>query len=147
MTRALKVVMPSQGDGEGTSQSFFWSLGISRVPLRVYGGRFASLRMTELSMDDEFKTLRKFDAGKGRDSFLYSLPALQEQGIGKISRLPVSIRIVLESVLRNCDGQKGPAQRCRSAGKLEREITGERGDSIRRCAHRLAGFHRGAAGG
>ncbi len=57
-------------------------------------------------MHDEFKTLRKFDAGKGREGWLYSLPALEEQGIGKISRLPVSIRIVLESVLRNCDGKK-----------------------------------------
>jgi aconitate hydratase A / 2-methylisocitrate dehydratase len=58
------------------------------------------------SMHDEFKTLRKFDAGKGREAFFYSLPALEDEGIGKISRLPVSIRIVLESVLRNCDGQK-----------------------------------------
>jgi aconitate hydratase len=57
-------------------------------------------------MKDEFKTLRKFDAGNGREGFLYSLPALEEQGIGTISRLPVSIRIVLESVLRNCDGKK-----------------------------------------
>ncbi len=57
-------------------------------------------------MHDEFKTLRKFDAGQGRDGFLFSLPALEEQGIGKISRLPVSIRIVLESVLRSCDGKK-----------------------------------------
>ena len=40
-------------------------------------------------MRDEFKTLRKFDAGKEREGFLYSLPALEEQGIGKISRLPV----------------------------------------------------------
>src|SRR5207247_7325130 len=57
-------------------------------------------------MHDEFKTLKKFDAGKGREAWLYSLPALEEQGIGKISRLPVSVRIVLESVLRNCDGEK-----------------------------------------
>ena len=57
-------------------------------------------------MTDEFKTLTKFDAGKDRQAWLYSLPMLEEQGIGKISRLPVSIRIVLESVLRNCDGQK-----------------------------------------
>jgi aconitate hydratase len=57
-------------------------------------------------MNDEFKTLTKFDAGQGREGFLHSLPALEEQGIGKISRLPVSIRIVLESVLRNCDGKK-----------------------------------------
>jgi aconitate hydratase A / 2-methylisocitrate dehydratase len=62
--------------------------------------------MTELSMDDEFKTLRKFDAGKGREAMFCSLPALEEKGIGEMSRLPVSIRIVLESVLRNCDGQK-----------------------------------------
>src|SRR5438045_6207271 len=57
-------------------------------------------------MTDEFKTLRKFDAGRDREGFLYSLPALEEQGVGKISRLPVSIRIVLESVLRNGEGKK-----------------------------------------
>jgi aconitate hydratase len=57
-------------------------------------------------MTDEFKTLKKLDAGEGREGFLHSLPALEEQGVGKISRLPVSIRIVLESVLRNCDGKK-----------------------------------------
>jgi len=58
-------------------------------------------------MPNEFKTLKKFDAGQGRESFLYSLPALEEQqGVGPVSRLPVSIRIVLESVLRNCDGKK-----------------------------------------
>ena len=57
-------------------------------------------------MNDEFKTLKKFDAGNGREGFFCSLPALEEQGLGPISRLPVSIRIVLESVLRNCDGKK-----------------------------------------
>src|SRR6266478_42138 len=57
-------------------------------------------------MNDEFKTLKKFDAGSDLEGFFYSLPALEEQGVGKISRLPVSIRIVLESVLRNCDGKK-----------------------------------------
>ncbi|MDX2109611.1 MAG: aconitate hydratase AcnA [Verrucomicrobiota bacterium] len=41
-----------------------------------------------------------------RDGYLYSLPALEKAGLGKISRLPVSMRIVLESVLRNCDGQR-----------------------------------------
>src|SRR5438132_10434198 len=57
-------------------------------------------------MTDEFKTLKTFDAGKGREGFFFSLPVLEEQKIGKISRLPVSIRIVLESILRNCDGKK-----------------------------------------
>src|SRR5580765_3673860 len=57
-------------------------------------------------MNNEFNTLQKFDAGKGREGFFHSLPELEKQGIGKISRLPISIRIVLESVLRNCDGKK-----------------------------------------
>jgi aconitate hydratase len=57
-------------------------------------------------MTDEFKTLKKFDAGNGREGFLHSLPALEKEGVGKFSRLPASIRIVLESVLRNCDGKK-----------------------------------------
>jgi aconitate hydratase len=57
-------------------------------------------------MTDEFKTLQKFDAGNGREAQFHSLPELEKQGLGAISRLPVSIRIVLESVLRNCDGKK-----------------------------------------
>ncbi len=51
-------------------------------------------------------TLREFDAGNGRKGKFYSLPALEQSGIGAISRLPVSVRIVLESVLRNFDGKK-----------------------------------------
>src|ERR1700732_4006158 len=50
--------------------------------------------------------IRSFDAGEGQKGIYYALPALEEAGIGKVSRLPVSIRIVLESVLRNCDGKK-----------------------------------------
>jgi aconitate hydratase A / 2-methylisocitrate dehydratase len=53
-----------------------------------------------------FNTLRDFDPGSGKKGKLYSLPALEQAGVGKISRLPVSIRIVLESVLRNFDGKK-----------------------------------------
>ncbi|HUO83648.1 MAG TPA: aconitate hydratase [Thermoanaerobaculia bacterium] len=51
-------------------------------------------------------TLQDLDLGGGRRGTFYSLPRLEEQGVGKISRLPVSIRIVLESVLRNYDGTK-----------------------------------------
>lgn len=38
--------------------------------------------------------------------YYYSLPALEEQQIGVISRLPISIRIILESLLRNCDEKR-----------------------------------------
>ena len=57
-------------------------------------------------IQDAFKTLRPFPLRAGGTGLHYSLPALEETGVGKISRLPVSIRIVLESVLRNCDGKK-----------------------------------------
>ncbi len=52
-----------------------------------------------------FGTLQDFKIGTAKGK-LYSLPALEKAGLGKISRLPVSIRIVLEAVLRNCDGKK-----------------------------------------
>ena len=51
-------------------------------------------------------TLQTFPTGGGRSGEFYSLPQLEKQGLGRISRLPVSIRIVLESVLRNFDGKK-----------------------------------------
>ena len=53
-----------------------------------------------------FGTLQTFELGNGRPGKMYSLPALEKAGIGPISKLPVSIRLVLESVLRNCDGKK-----------------------------------------
>jgi aconitate hydratase len=53
-----------------------------------------------------FNTLQNFDLGNGKSGKYYSLPALEKAGAGPISRLPVSIRLVLESVLRNCDGKK-----------------------------------------
>ena len=52
-----------------------------------------------------YDTLQEMRLASGATGKLYSLPALEKAGIGRISRLPVSIRIVLESVLRNCDGK------------------------------------------
>lgn len=53
-----------------------------------------------------FNTRQTFKTGDGRDGTFYSLPQLEREGIGTISRLPISIRVVLESVLRNFDGGK-----------------------------------------
>src|SRR5947207_38135 len=53
-----------------------------------------------------FDSLQSFDLAGGLRGQFYSLPGLETGGVGKVSRLPVSIRIVLESVLRNADGQK-----------------------------------------
>ena len=59
-----------------------------------------------MSAHNLFNTLQKFDLGNGKQGNFYSLPALEKTGVGAISKLPVSIRLVLESVLRNCDGKK-----------------------------------------
>ena len=53
-----------------------------------------------------FNTRQTFTLANGKTGTLYSLQALEIAGLGKISRLPVSIRIVLEAVLRNYDGKK-----------------------------------------
>ncbi len=53
-----------------------------------------------------FNSLQTFNPGSAQSGKFYSLPQLEKEGIGPISKLPVSIRVVLESVLRNCDGKK-----------------------------------------
>lgn len=51
-------------------------------------------------------TLKEFKIGSSGKGQYYSLPQLGEELDVAIGRLPVSIRVVLESVLRNCDGKK-----------------------------------------
>ena len=53
-----------------------------------------------------FNSLRSTTTQSGQKVTYYSLPALEEAGVGPISKLPVSIRIVLEAVLRNFDGKR-----------------------------------------
>jgi len=53
-----------------------------------------------------YNTLQEFKMGSGKSGKFYSLPVLGKALGVNTSRLPVSIRIVLESVLRNCDGKK-----------------------------------------
>ena len=53
-----------------------------------------------------FHSLHKFPVAGSAAGEFYSLPQLEKEGVGKISRLPFSIRILLESVLRNCDGKR-----------------------------------------
>ena len=56
--------------------------------------------------NNAFNSLREFKLKSGKTGKYYSLAALEEAGLGKTSRLPVSLRVVLESVLRNCDGKR-----------------------------------------
>src|SRR5437899_8903846 len=68
-------------------------------------------------------TLQSFKHGK-----LYSLPVLGKALNLKLERLPVSIRIVLESVLRNCDGKKVTEEHVRQLAQWN--PTGARTDEI-----------------
>ena len=55
-----------------------------------------------------------FDLGNGRRGTCTRLPQLEKAGVGPVSKLPVSIRLVLESVLRNCDGKRVSEQNVRA---------------------------------
>ncbi len=53
-----------------------------------------------------FNSLQQFSPGPGVSGQFYSLPQLEKENVGPVSKLPVSIRIVLESLLRNVDGKR-----------------------------------------
>ncbi|MCR6657399.1 MAG: aconitate hydratase [Opitutus sp.] len=56
------------------------------------------------NLPNPFNTLQTFTANGASHKF-YSLPALEAVGFN-VRKLPVSIRLVLESLLRNCDGKR-----------------------------------------
>ena len=58
-------------------------------------------------------TLTSFTPRPGTSSRFHALAALETAGLGRISRLPVSLRVVLESLLRNCDGKRVTAAHVR----------------------------------
>jgi aconitate hydratase len=78
-----------------------------------------------MSLPNPFNTLQTFSANGASHKF-YSLPALEKAGF-KVSRLPVSIRLVLESLLRNCDGKRvaEPAIRDLAGWNAKAERTAE----------------------
>ena len=55
---------------------------------------------------DPFAARRELQLGAGQVSGYFALAALEQAGHGRIARLPVSLRIMLESLLRNCDGRR-----------------------------------------
>lgn len=75
-----------------------------------------------------FDSLQSFTFADGKTGSFYSLPALEKAGIGPVSKLPISIRIVLESVLRNVDGKRATKDDVRTLANWS--ATGERTDEI-----------------
>jgi aconitate hydratase len=75
-----------------------------------------------------FDSHQTFNIATTRTGEFYSLPQLEKAGVGPVSRLPVSIRIVLESVLRNYDGKRITEENVR--GLANWQPNGERTDEI-----------------
>ncbi|HLN60572.1 MAG TPA: aconitate hydratase AcnA [Symbiobacteriaceae bacterium] len=57
-----------------------------------------------MTRKDPLQAKDTFDAGSGKKAVLYRLSRLQETGLANVSKLPFSIRVLLENLLRNCDG-------------------------------------------
>ena len=83
---------------------------------------------------------REIELGFAAKTRFFSLPALEQAGFGEISRLPVSLRVVLESLVRNCDGRQVSERQVRDlAGWLPRaprnnEIPFKVGRIVLNCA-------------
>ncbi len=58
---------------------------------------------THQPVSDPFSARDTFETGAGKAG-IYRLSKLQDAGLGNITALPYSIRVLLESLLRNCDG-------------------------------------------
>ena len=93
-------------------------------------------------------TLQTFEPAPGRTGSLYSLPRLEAAGLGAVSRLPVCLRVVLESLLRNLDGQARRGGRRPPPGRPgEPRGRAHRRGAVHRGAHPAAGLHRRPAPG
>jgi aconitate hydratase len=65
-------------------------------------------------MQDHLGVILPFELGDGRTGRLVSLPELERRGFGPISRLPVSLRVVLESLARHADGRRATEEDVRA---------------------------------
>src|ERR1700761_6107611 len=83
---------------------------------------------------------RNIELEAGREYRYYSLLALEQAGFGKISRLPVSLRIVLEALVRHCDGRRVDERQVRELaswhpkGAREDEVPFTVGRIVLNCA-------------
>ena len=74
--------------------------------LSLGGGRTLDYRKLTSMANDTFDTLTEFTPFPGRTARYHSLAALEAAGLGNVSRLPRSLRVVLEALVRHCDGRR-----------------------------------------
>jgi aconitate hydratase len=88
-------------------------------------------------------TRKTFQTASGKTGELYSLPALARK-FPNIKRLPVSIRVVLESVLRHCDGQRVTPEHVAQLANWRPNARAPARDSLCRRPRGAAGLYRRA---
>ncbi len=72
------------------------------------------------------QTLQSFTTGSGSAGSFYSLPALAAHGMApNLAKLPISIRLVLESLVRNCDGKKVTEQDVKNLANWNAKAPGD----------------------
>jgi aconitate hydratase len=84
------------------------------IPISLYPNNFRSsgtveqeaiVKQEAKNLINPFNTLKTLQEGH-KQFFYYSLPALEDRVGSHVGKLPISIRIMLESLLRNCDGKR-----------------------------------------
>ena len=98
-----------------------------------------------MSTVNSFGTRTRSTVG-GRSYQIYSLPALQRAGFPEIARLPYSLKILLENLLRHEDGRFVKAADIEALATWDVKSTRAEGDLVRAGARAAAGFHRRARG-
>ena len=78
---------------------------------------------------------------------IYRLDRLEKSGHGAVSRLPFSIKVLLESLLRNCDGTLVTEEDVTSLARVERQIAGGARGAFQACARDPSGFYRSSGRG
>ncbi|MDZ7316680.1 MAG: aconitate hydratase AcnA [candidate division KSB1 bacterium] len=76
-----------------------------------------------MKYQDRFGVKKSFETGNGR-AFLFSLEELEKRGGFSLSRMPISIRILLEAVLRHCNGFDVPEEAVVNLANWKPDATG-----------------------
>ena len=93
------------------------------------------------SAADPFGTRDTIQTARGPVG-IYRLSRLEDQGVGAVSRLPYSMRILLEAVVRGCDGYVIRDEDVRHLANWSAADPAEYRDSVSAGARGVAGLHR-----
>ena len=97
------------------------------------------------TLTDPFHARDTFDTGTGRAG-IYRLSRLEDAGLTRVAALPYSIRVLLESVLRNCDGYQVTEMMC-GIWPAGSPCAGGHRSTLQAGPGRAAGFYRRAGRG